>query len=70
MVLLCVTEGGRKERKEWNGGREEEERRNPLPYLKDGVLVMLVELVFLLAVWMHEKVVESQPYLPLCLGEF
>ena len=70
MVLLCVTEGGREGGKE--GRKEGVERREGRrgAYLEDGVLVVLVELVFLLAVWVHEKVVEGQPYLPLCLGEF
>ena len=49
------------------GGRK---RSRGNPYLEDGVLVVLVELVFLLAVWVHEKVVESQPHLSFCLGEF
>ena len=30
---------------------------------------MRVELVFLLAVWVQEEVVERQPHLKLCLGE-
>ena len=57
---MCVREGGREEGRKRGGNR----------YLDDGVLVVLVELVFLLAVWVHEEVVEGQPHLSLYLSEF